>query len=325
MFQANHTEPSFVGREAAFIVSAGQPSLRTVEARARASGYDVTKSSLARVLTTRHDEPRRPNANLVGFAVQEFATELAVIEGYPLTARDIDDARDWFALNHIDALLNRSKASDSIWQRDETLARMILAKPTHDRPMSTVVRASAELHLSRNKRLSEEAREAARQRALAVLEPFIDMGAAYEYGFLSLASILGPRETFHSQAETDLAGVLFSTALNLWNQARGAEEDAEWHAHLHSLNDRGLLPQLAVRGVFFAEPAPLLNTAEAYWLLDEPGAARALVEATRSIEPKLASWLAAVGRHFYEAGFVDFVNDRHGLSPTDRIRDPFVN
>lgn len=85
----------------------------------------VSKASLERALNAGHDQNRRSNEQIAAFAVDDFSNELALENGYPRTEEDVDDARAWFALNHIDARTVSATDDDPVWVEDETLARTI--------------------------------------------------------------------------------------------------------------------------------------------------------------------------------------------------------
>jgi len=307
MFPMDYRKPSMIGREAAIISVAQRGNERDAESVVRDLNITVSKSSLNRALTTGHDQNRKPNEQIVAFAVDEFSRELALENGYPRTEEDIDDARAWFALNHIDARTVSATDDDPVWIEDEELARTIIDSPLRDRPLSQVIHASARLHLSRNPTLDPSTRATARAEALKLLESFIDAHADH-YRSLSLDALVGAES--NTLPETDFSGVLFSIALNLLVLARGGDTDAEWEAFLKSLETEGLLAQLAVRGVFFSEPKTLANTAEVCWVLGRLEDARLLLEKAAVLHTDLDLWIDEVGRTFYEDGFVKFALDK---------------
>lgn len=210
---------------------------------------------------------------------------------------------NWFSLNHHDVTLNIATDDNPLWAKDGKLAQEILDKPLRERPFNKVLRASALLHIWRNPKSDRAEREEARRRAIEILEAFVDW-ADDGHMKITLAELLGPDHK--SLPATDPAGLLLSIALNLLVLAYGAESDAVWLSHLEDIEDRGLLPQIAVRGVFFSDPTTLSNTAELYWVLEDHKSVRALLEAAAVIESNIIPWIRDVASKFYEPGFVTF-------------------
>jgi tetratricopeptide (TPR) repeat protein len=294
---------STIGRDAAIIAIRYRPDLRTVERIARNRGYAVSRAALARASAYQHGHAHKPNEGIVAQASHDIAEELSETFGYPLENADIEEVRHWFHLNHSDHRLNTASVDDPVWAADEAFARSIIAREARVRPFNQVLRASAYLHLWRNKTLPDQEREEARRRAVSLLETYISTALDDHYAG-TLEEILGPENMEHPAM--DPAGLVLSIALNLVILAHGAEDDQVWLAHLSDLQSKGLLSQVAVRGIFFSDPVSLSNLAESYWMLGDLDNSRSLIIVALELNSDLKGWLQEVGAKFYEPGFMEF-------------------
>lgn len=298
------TNKSFVTRESAMILT-WHRSVRSATKAAEVAGYEVSKSTLSRFENTPWHAVFGLNDGIVQFTAHEMAHELAETYGYRFQNRDIDDVMDWLSLNHRDPALRAAATEDKIWQDDARFANAVLDKVSTNTPINRVVRASAGLHLARNPQLPAQTRNEWLNKAIVHLDAFVEQYGE-DYWADSVFEFLDSREDFLVHPACDMGGVLVSTALHLRNQAYASVNETAWRDQITSLEKSRLLPQMAVRGIFFREPESLVNTAEVLWLLEAYKEANALIDAARQFEPDLNKWITGQWSMYLKPEFVCF-------------------
>jgi hypothetical protein len=95
--------------------------------------------------------------------------------------------------------------------------------------------------------------------------------------------------------------------LHLLNQAYAALTDEAWRENMKDLVERGLVPQMAVRGLFFNEPETIINTAEVLFETGDTHNARRLIIRAKEIDMNLLERIEALWATRLEPSFMALV------------------
>jgi hypothetical protein len=299
-------------RNAASALAAWFGKSREVEALAKRRGLAVSHATFSRAVGTHWYEPGPHRPGLIDLFVRTFAEELAFDRGHTApNESDVLDVHQWVELNRMDSRLRAP--SPTLWRQDADLAREILAQPHTDTLSNQLVRSSALLHLSRNPMLAPHEREQALADAIELLEQAIAEHASIYTSTTFEDLLVANRDDLVSMLATDPTGIVISTMLHLVNQAYAARGDAAWRQNMTDLLQQGLVPQMAVRGMFFTEPETVINTAELLFETGDSHNARRLMIRAKEMDMNLLERIEALWAARLEPGFMAFV--RATLTP----------
>lgn len=291
-------------RESGLMVTAYHPTLRLAEDVAMSHGFSVSKSSLHRARSGSWHSPGNFSQSIIEYCSHYLASNLAVDCGEKFMTEDATSAMNWIILNRSNNELLLTDPLSSIWAEDEEFCRLLLRKPRTYSLIGTTERASACSRLSRNPQVGLSERDDWRNAAIEYTDETVNLFVP-DYGRGNFNQLLGAHNEFLALPESDFIGILVSTNLNLQNQAYAAFDlNERWRKNLRKLDAAGLIPQMAVRGIFFREPVPLLNTAEALWVLDQKENAKKVISFAEILD--LDRLMTAMGSYLHPQ-FVTFV------------------